>query len=97
VHEHWGIFSFDTARKVIVLRQFHVGEFVNTYRQTTEPGLVETLVFDSESFENVSNAWKPRETYQFVSADEHIETFELTPPDKPCQVHSRNRLKRVSK
>jgi hypothetical protein len=26
VHEHWGIFSYDKARKVLVLRQFHASE-----------------------------------------------------------------------
>jgi len=97
VHEHWGVFSYDKARKLIVLRQFHVEGFVNTYRQATEPAVAESLVFDSESFENFSNAWKARETYKFLSADEFIETFELAPPGKPYQVYSRNQLRRVSR
>ena len=96
-HEHWGVFSYDKARKLIALRQFHVEGFVNTYRQAVESGQTETLVFDSEAFENFSNAWKARETYQFLSADEFIETFELAPPGKPYQMYSRNQLKRVSK
>jgi len=97
VHEHWGMFSFDKARKLIVLRQFHVEGFVNTYRQASDPGPGEALAFDSESFENFSNSWKARETYKFLSDDEFVETFELAPPGKPYQLYSRNQLRRVSK
>lgn len=39
--------------------------------------------------------WKARETYQFVSDDEFVETFELAPPGKPYQPYSRALLKRV--
>ena len=97
VHEHWGVFSYDKARKLIVLRQFHVEGFVNTYRQAVDVGQAEPLAFDSESFENFSNSWKARETYRFLSDDEFVETFELAPPGKPYQMYSRNQLKRVSK
>ena len=97
VHEHWGVFSYDKARKLIVLRQFHVEGFVNTYRQAGETAPTDALVFESESFENFSNDWQARESYQFISADEFIETFELAPPGMPYQLYSRNQLKRVSK
>ena len=40
------------------------------------------LVFDSVSFENFSNEWKARESYEVISADEFIETFELAEPGK---------------
>jgi hypothetical protein len=97
VHEHWGIFSYDKARKLLVLRQFHVEGFVNTYRQVgTEEGSA-SPVFESEAFENFSNSWKARESYRFLSDDEFVETFELAAPGKPFQVYSRNHLKRVSK
>jgi len=55
------------------------------------------LVFESETFENFSNAWKARESYEFLSDDEFIETFELAPPDKSFQVYSRNHFKRVAR
>jgi hypothetical protein len=97
VHEHWGMFSYDKARKLIVLRQFHVEGFVNTYRQATDTVRAGSLAFDSESFENFSNSWKARETYEFLSDDEFVETFELAPPGKPYQVYSRNQLKRMAK
>ena len=94
VHEHLSMFSYDKARKLIVLRQFHVEGFVNTYRQVSPPDTL-PLVFESESFENLSSAWKARETYEFSGDDEFVETFELAPPGKPYEVYSRNRLKRL--
>lgn len=94
VHEHMGMLSYDKARKQIVLRQFHVESFVTTYRmQPTVEGAT-TLVFESENFENFSNTWRGRETYEFTSDDEFTETFELAPPDKPFQVYSQTRFKR---
>jgi len=96
VHEHWGVFSFDKARKTLVLRQFHVEGFVNTYRRTdTAAGPSTALVFESESFENFSNSWKARESYEFLSDDEFVEIFELAPPGKPFSVYSRNHFKRL--
>ena len=97
VHEHWGFFSVDKARKVLVLRQFHVEGFVNTYRLSATPEGQSSLVFDSEAFENLSPSWKARESYEFMSDDEFVETFELAPPSKPFQVYSRNHFKRVVK
>jgi hypothetical protein len=96
LHEHMSMFSYDKARKLIVLRQFHVEGFVNTYHQVAAPEVEGALVFESEAFENFSNAWKARESYEFLSDDEFIETFELAPPGKPYQLYSRNQLKRVS-
>ncbi len=98
VHEHMGMFSYDKAHKLIVLRQFHIEGFVNTYRQAAAAdGREGSLVFDSEGFENFSNAWKARESYEFLSDDEFVETFELAPPGKPFQVYSRNHFKRVTR
>jgi len=94
-HEHWAMFSVDKQRKTLVLRQFHAEGFVNTYRRTMPADGGGLLVFDSEVFENFSNSWKARETYEFLSDDEFIETFELAPPGQPFQVYSRSRLKRT--
>ena len=95
IHEHWGIFSYDKARRLLVLRQFHGEGFVNTYRQASPAEGSALLVFESEGFENFSNSWKARETYKFLSDDEFVETFELAGPGKPFSVYSRNHLKRV--
>lgn len=92
-HEHWSMFSYDKSRKAIVLRQFHVEGFVNTYRITAASG--DKVVFDSEAFENFSNSWRARETYEFLGAEEFVETFELAAPGKEFEVYSRTRLRRV--
>jgi len=67
---------------------------VNSYRRVAESG---PLVFESESFENFSNQWKARESYELVSTDEFIETFELAAPGKAFSTYSRNHLKRTGK
>ena len=93
-HEDVGIFSVDRSRKRIVFRQFHVEGFVNQYVQ--EPGTADrTLVFVTESIENIPEGWRGRETYTFINADELEEVFELAPPGKPFAPYSRARLKRV--
>jgi hypothetical protein len=95
VHEHQSFISFDKARKTLVLRQFHVEGFVNTFRQAAPvAGMPATVVFESESFENFSNTWKARETYEFISDDEFVETFELAPPGKPFSTYGRSHFKR---
>ena len=94
VHEHSGMFSYDKQRKVLMLRQFHIEGFVNTYKQVSEPNAAK-LVFESEGFENFNNSWKARETYEFDGDDRFVETFELAPPGKDFQVYSRTELKRT--
>jgi hypothetical protein len=96
VHEHWSLFSFDRQRQRIVLRQFHVEGFVNQYALSDELSTSGRLVFESERFENFSNEWRARETYELRGPDEMVETFELAPPGGELRVYSRNRLQRVA-
>jgi hypothetical protein len=93
-HEHWGMFSYDKAKKAVILRQFHVESFVNTYRLVSSEG--DKMVFESESFENFNNSWRARETYEFLSKDEFVELFELAAPGKEFALYSRTHLKRVA-
>ncbi|HLA78340.1 MAG TPA: hypothetical protein VJU18_12230 [Vicinamibacteria bacterium] len=94
IHRHWSFFSYDRARKLIVLRQFHQEGFVNVYAMLppAEPGVV---VFESEGFENLPAGWKARETYRILSPTDFGETFELAAPGKPFEVYSRTRLRRT--
>jgi hypothetical protein len=94
IHEDEGFFSFDRARKRIVLRQFHVEGFVNQYVQDDESAAQE-LVFTTESIENIPAGWRARETYVVHGPDEFEEIFELAEPGKPFALYSRARLKRV--
>jgi hypothetical protein len=94
VHEHWSFFSHDRARQTIVFRQFHQEGFVNQYvmRAGTPAG---KLVFETEALENVPLGWKARETYEILSPDEFIETFELAQGDGAFELYSRSRFKRA--
>ena len=94
VHEHWSFFSHDRARHTLVLRQFHQEGFVNQYAMTagSPAGIV---VFESEALENVPLGWKARETYEAVSPDEFVETFELAQGEGAYEVYSKARFKRV--
>jgi hypothetical protein len=94
VHEHWSFISYDRARKMLVLRQFHIESFVIQYAMNAEKSTPTRLVFESEWFENFDNRWRARETYEIASADEFTETFELAGPDKPFEVYSKNHFKR---
>jgi hypothetical protein len=93
-HEDLGIFSVDRSRKRIVFRQFHVEGFVNQYIEGPQSA-EGTLVFITESIENIPPGWRGRETYKLIGGDEFEEIFELAPPEKPFEVYSRARLKRV--
>jgi hypothetical protein len=93
VHEDMGVFSFDTGRKTIVFRQFHIEGFVSQY--VSDPESTGTrLVFTTESIENIPAGWRARETYTFASPNELEEVFELAEPGKPFEVYSRTRLTR---
>ncbi|HEX8031086.1 MAG TPA: hypothetical protein VF491_21610 [Vicinamibacterales bacterium] len=92
-HEDEGFISFDGSRKRLVLRQFHVEGFVNTYAQDPEakPG---TIIFLSEGIENIPPGYRARETYTFTGPDEFEEVFELAEPGKEFTVYSRTKLRR---
>jgi hypothetical protein len=92
VHHHWSFLSYDRARKTLVLRQFHQEGFVNQFAMVPST-VASTIVFESEALENVPKAWKARETYEIVSPDEFVETFEIASTGA-YEVYSRARFKR---
>ena len=94
VHEHWSFFSHDRARRTLVLRQFHQEGFVNQYVMAAGSPAGRVL-FESEAIENVPAGWKARETYEVVSPDEFVETFELASGGGGYEVYSRARFRRV--
>lgn len=69
---------------------------MNQFAFNKEASSAAKLIFDSEGFENLSNKWRARETYEILGSDEFTETFELAPPDKAFQVYSKNYFKRNS-
>lgn len=94
-HEHWSMLSYDRARKLLVLRQFHSEGFVNQYVIRPEISTDKKVVFESERFENLSGEWRARESYETVGGDEFIETFEIAEPGKDFEIYSQAKLKRV--
>jgi hypothetical protein len=95
VHEDWGLFSYDRSRKQFILRQFHVEGFVNQYALDRAASNDKTLVFVTESIENIPAGWRARESYRILNSDEFVETFELAGPGKEFEVYSENRFKRI--
>jgi hypothetical protein len=94
IHEDEGWFSFDRARKRMVLRQFHVEGFANQYVQNADSAALR-LVFTTESIENIPAGWRARETYVVPGPDEFEDVFEFAEPGKEFELYSRARLKRV--
>jgi len=94
IHHHRGFLSYDKSRKTLMLRHFHEEGFVNLYALNSAKSTPTRLVFESVSFENFSNEWKARETYEMISSDEFIETFELAEPGKEFQLYSQNHFRR---
>ena len=93
VHHHESFFSYDRARRILVLRQFHQEGFVNHFAMMASGPDAKGLVFESEALENVPRGWKARESYEVLSADEFIETFEIASTGA-YEVYSRTRFKR---
>jgi len=82
VHTSTDFWSYDKARKLFILRQFDSLGFVSTYAQDKAASRDGHIVLVSEHLENVPAGWKARYTYDFVSAEEYREHFELDPDGK---------------
>jgi hypothetical protein len=63
VHEDLGLISYHEARKAFVFRQFHIEGFVNQYVMDYLAPDGRTIVFTSESIENIPAGWRARESY----------------------------------
>jgi hypothetical protein len=96
VHEHWSIIGYDSARKLLTFRQFHQEGFVATYVLNPGTSTASKVVFDSEQLENIGPTWRARETYEFISPNEFVETFELAQSGKAFEIYSQTRFKRAS-
>jgi len=95
VHEDRGFISYDKARKTFVLRQFHIEGFVNQFKIESISPDGKTIVFISESIENIPAGYRAKESYQIVNENEFIETFELAEPGKEFELYAKAVLKRV--
>lgn len=94
-HEDVGYISYDRARKIFVLRQFHTEGFVNQYRLESISGDGKVIVFVSEALENLPAGFRARESYRIAGPNEFTETFEIAEPNKEFEVYSTVTLKRT--
>jgi len=64
--------------------------FVNQYvlQNLAEDG--KTMVFVTESIENIPSGWRAKETYKVLNDDEFTEVFELAAPGKDFEVCTRS-------
>lgn len=93
VHEDRGLFSYDRNGKVLVLRQFHLEDFVNEYHLTgSGPDFRE---FTTVRIENRPPGWLAREVYEIASIDEFVETFYLPEPGKEFEQYAQTRFRRA--
>jgi len=79
-HEGLELFSYDRARKALVMRQFHGEGFVNQYLLDSLSTDSTTIVFVSEHLENVPPGWRAKEQFEIINGNEFIEFFKLAPP-----------------
>ncbi|MEN9570599.1 MAG: hypothetical protein RL172_1830 [Bacteroidota bacterium] len=94
VHEDIGYFSYDKRIKKFKLRQFHIEGFVNEFVLDSISADKKTIVFVTESIENIPVGFRAKETYRWISNDELEETFELAEPGKPFEIYTRTTLTR---
>jgi hypothetical protein len=93
VHEDIGFFSYDAARDVVVLREFHNEGYVNRYIAVAdEDG---RLVFESE---HIENPYDPTLRARLViqPGESLIESLELATGDKPFVACVELRLRRTA-
>jgi hypothetical protein len=94
IHDDIGMVSYDSNRKKFVFRQFHVEGFINQYINESISDDGKTIVFITESIENIPNGWRARETYNIINENEFTEIFELSEPGKDFKIYSQSTFKR---
>ena len=94
VHEDLGFFSYDQARKKIVLRQFHIEGYVNTYILEKIPERGEAFVFVSEHLENAPPTMKAREVFQLIDENTMEQSFDLSMSGTDFQCYNLNVIHR---
>jgi hypothetical protein len=95
VHLDHGFISYDRMRKTFMLRQFHIEGFVIQYKIESISPDNKTIVYISESIENIPAGFRARETYT-VEKDQITETFELAEPGKEFEIYSKAVLKKLN-
>ena len=58
IHEDFGTLSYDKVRKTFVFRQFHIEGFVNQYVLESISPDGKTIIFVTESIENIPKGYR---------------------------------------
>lgn len=90
VHQDRKYFSYDSFRKLHVLREFHIEGFVNQYYFDSGTSSDSILVFMSEAIENVPPGFRARITYNLLNGNKFEESFELAPHGKDFSLYLKN-------
>lgn len=96
IHEDLGIFSYDKARKKLILRGFYSEGFVNQYLLTGISKDGKLLTFTSESLENSPKGTKAKLTFEKINDKELVQKFYVAWPNKNYACFSDNHLKKVN-
>lgn len=96
VHDSLSLWSYDKARKLLVLRVFDSLGFASTYVQDRSASSTDVIVLESEQLENVPSGWRARYTYSLISQDEFRELFELNPDGKGFKPYVSGRYLRTA-
>jgi hypothetical protein len=75
-------------------RSYLVEGFVNHYVLRSVSADGRRVVFVTVAIENIPAGWRARETYDFPSDDEFVETFALSQPGKDFATYSETRFRR---
>ncbi len=94
VHEDFGVFSYDQARKTFVMRGFYVEGFVNTYvmENISEDG--KAFTFMTEHVENAPEGTKAKLEFKVLSGDEIEQSFHVAFPGREFSCLFINNLKK---
>lgn len=96
VHEDFGVLSFDSGRKTVVFRQYHVEGFYNEYILNDSLSNNSTLIFETVKIENFVPGGRARFTIN-IKSDSEIETlFDVGFPGKEMACFGKNRLRKVA-
>ncbi len=95
VHEDLAMFSYDSGRKMFVLRAFYVEGFVNTYvlDDISEDG--KTLTFNTEHVENGPPGTTARLVFEQTGDNEIEQSFFVAFPGSELSCFSKNLLKKL--
>jgi hypothetical protein len=96
IHAEMDLWSYDRARKTLVLRQFDTLGFVVTYIVDRTASSTDRWVLNAEHLENVPQGWRARYIYVRKSPTEYEETLELDADGKGFKPYVTNQFVKVA-